>query len=181
MAPASGVGFVVAKARPEPPTIRHHYPDMATFTRSSRTGATALRPAAYAGIAAAVASIGAAIAIRLVPSLTSAITGVHFITTLTLFAMGGALAARLGAAGWRAGMFAGLLDALVGHPIAFLLSSPPDASQVTLPQGTDATPELLATLHVWGAVLGAAAAVVIALVAGAMGGWYARRTLVARS
>ncbi len=149
---------------------------MSTLTPSARTGATALRPAVYAGIAAAVASIGAAVVIRLVPSLTSAATVVHFLTTFTLFTAAGALASRLGAAGWRAGIFAGLLDALIGHPIAFLLSSPPDASQVVLPQGVELTPELLATMHVWGAVFGAAVAVVIAMVAGAIGGWYARRT-----
>lgn len=150
-------------------------------TPPSLQGATALRPATYAGLAAAAVSIGAAVVIRLVPSLTSVVTGVHFLTTLTLFAMGGALAARLGAAGWRAGLFAGLLDALVGHAGAFLLSSPPDASQVTPPPGTDVTPELLASLHLWGAVFGAAGAVVIAMVAGAAGGWYARRVGVARA
>jgi hypothetical protein len=148
-------------------------------TLPSPAGATALRPATYAGIAAAAASIGAAVCIRLAPGLTAVVTGVHFVLTLAVFAMGGALAARLGAAGWRAGMFAGLLDALVGHPIAFLLSSPPEASVVTLPAGVEATPELLASLHLWGAVVGAGAAVVIAIVAGAVGGWYARRIGVA--
>ncbi len=153
---------------------------MTAPTPPSRSGATALRPATYAGVAAATVSIAAALLIRFLPSFTSVVTGVHFLATLTLFTMAGALAARLGAAGWRAGMFAGLLDALVGHPIAFLLSSPPEPPQVTLQIGTEATPELLASLHLWGAVLGAVSAVVIAIVAGAVGGWYARRTGVAR-
>jgi hypothetical protein len=155
--------------------------DMPPPTLPSPTGTTALRPATYAGVAAAAVSIGAAVFIRLAPGLTSIVTGVHFVLTLAVFTMGGALAARLGAAGWRAGMFAGLLDALVGHPIAFLLSAPPEPSAVTLPEGVAATPELLASLHLWGAVVGAAVAVSIAIVAGSVGGWYARRIGMARA
>jgi hypothetical protein len=145
----------------------------------SAATATPLRPATYAGLAAAAVSIIAALIIRAAPPATSLVTTAHLLVNLTLFAMGGALAARLGAAGWRAGLFAGLLDALVGHPIAFLLSAPPDPAQVTVPPGTELTPQLLASMHLWGAVLGAVVAVMLATLAGAAGGWYARRTGVA--
>jgi hypothetical protein len=141
--------------------------------------ATPLRPATYAGVAAAVVSIVAALVIRLAPSAASVVTGLHLAVNITLFVMGGALAARLGGAGWRAGLFAGLVDALVGHPIAFLLATPPDPATVTLPPGMEATPQLLASLHLWGAVLGAITAVCFAVAAGAVGGWYARRSGVA--
>lgn len=152
---------------------------MPTPVLPSRSTATPLRPATYAGVAAAVVSIIAAVIIRLAPPATSVVTTAHLLVNLTLFVMGGALAARLGGAGWRAGMFVGLLDALVGHPIAFLISATPDGSQMTLPPGTEATPELIASLHLWGAVLGAVVAVIFATAAGAVGGWYARRTGVA--
>lgn len=158
---------------------RGRFPVMSTPVIPSRTTATPLRPATYAGVAAAVVSITAAIIIRIAPPATSVVTTVHLLLTVMLFVMGGALAARLGGDGWRAGVFAGLVDALVGHPIAFLISETPDVSQVTLPPGTEATPQLIASLHLWGAVLGAVVAVIIAAVAGAAGGWYARRTGVA--
>lgn len=146
----------------------------------SRPGSTALRPATYAGVAAALVSITAMIVIRLVPAVESVISVVHLLVDVLLFATAGALAATLGVAGWRAGLFAGLLDAIVGHTIAFMLASPPDASKVTAPPGRVLTPELLASMHVWGAVLGAITAILIAMAAGAVGGWYARRRLSAR-
>jgi len=142
--------------------------------------ATALRPATYAGLAAAVVSIVAMIAIRLVPSAESIVSVIHLLVNVLLFATAGALAAQFGVAGWRAGLFAGLLDAIIGHTIAFLLAPPPDASKVTAPPGQVLTPELLASMHVWGAVLGAVFAVLIAIAAGAAGGWYARRRRAAR-
>lgn len=158
---------------------RGRFLGMPTPVIPSHRIATPLRPATYAGVAAAVVSIIAAVIIRVAPPATSVVTTAHLLLTVMLFVMGGALAARLGGDGWRAGVFAGLVDALVGHPIAFLISETPDASQVTLPPGTDATPQLIASLHLWGAVLGAVVAVIIAAAAGAAGGWYARRTGVA--
>ena len=143
--------------------------------------ATPLRPATYAGIAAAVVSIGAAVVIRLWPAAESPMTGVHLVLTFVLFVMGGALAAKLGGDGWRAGLFAGLLDALIGHVIAFLVSRPPDPSRLTLPKGVEATTEVLGAAHLWGAVLGAVVSVVFAIAGGALGGWYARRSGVARA
>lgn len=140
---------------------------------------TPLRPATYAGLAAAVMSVTAAIVIRVAPASEPIVVGLHLLVTATLYLMGGALAARLGGDGWRAGLFAGLLDALVGHAIAFLISEPPDPSRVTLPRGMEPTPQVLAGVHLWGAVLGAAMAVAIGVAAGAAGGWYARRTGVA--
>jgi len=153
---------------------------MSTSVARSNTRATALRPATYAGVAAAVVSIVAMIVIRLVPSAESFVSVVHLLVNVLLFATAGALAARLGVAGWRAGLFAGLLDAIIGHTIAFLLAPPPDASKMTAPPGQVLTPELLASMHVWGAVLGAVFAVLIAIAAGAAGGWYAQRTRSAR-
>ena len=144
------------------------------------TSATALRPATYAGVAAAVVSIVAMIVIRLVPLAESFVSVVHLLVNVLLFATAGALAARLGVAGWRAGLFAGLLDAIIGHTIAFLLAPPPDASKMTAPPGQVLTPELLDSMHVWGAVLGAVVAVLIAIAAGAVGGRYARRRRAAR-
>ena len=137
--------------------------------------ATPLRPATYAGIAAATVSVAAAVAIRIVPTWESLVVGVHFALTVLLYATGGALAARLGGDGWRAGLFAGLLDALIGHTIAFVLAAPLDPARVSLPRGVTTSPQLMASMQVWGAVLGASVAVVIAIGAGAAGGWYAKR------
>ena len=148
---------------------------MPTPVARTNTRASALRPATYAGIAAAVVSIVAMIAIRQVPSAESAVTAVHLLVNVLLFATAGALAATLGVAGWRAGVFAGLLDAIIGHTIAFLIAPVPDASKMTAPPGQVLTPELVASMHVWGAVIGAVGAVLIAIVAGAAGGWYAQR------
>jgi len=145
-----------------------------------RPRSTALRPATYAGVAAAVVSIVAMSVIRLVPAAESVVSVVHLLVNVILFATAGALAARLGVAGWRAGLFAGLLDALVGHTVAFLISQPPDASTVTVPPGTEVTPQMIAMMHVWGAVSGAIVAVLIAIAAGAAGGWYAKRRRAAR-
>ncbi len=142
--------------------------------------ATPLRPATYAGVAAALLSIAAALVVRLSPPLEAAAASVHLVLTFTLYVMGGALATRLGGAGWRAGLFAGLLDALIGHAIAFFISAPPDPARITLPRGVEATPQVLGAMHLWGAVLGAGAAVLFALAGGALGGWYARRTLTER-
>jgi len=153
---------------------------MPTRTATAGPRASALRPATYAGVAAAIVSIVAMIVIRLVPSAESVVSVVHLLVNVLLFATAGALAARFGIAGWRAGLFAGLLDAIIGHTVAFLLSSPPDASNVTAPPGRVLTPELLASMHVWGAVTGAVVAVLIAIIAGAAGGWYARRGRGAR-
>ena len=153
---------------------------MSITVAKSNTRATALRPATYAGLAAAVVSIVAMIVIRQLPAAESIVSVVHLLLNVLLFATAGALAATLGVAGWRAGLFAGLLDAMVGHTIAFLLAPPPDASKMTAPPGEVLTPELLASMHVWGAVLGAVVAVLIAIAAGAAGGWYARRTRTPR-
>lgn len=116
----------------------------------------------------------------MVPAAESLASVIHLLVNVLLFATAGALAATLGVAGWRAGLFAGLLDAIVGRTIAFLLAPPPDAAKMTAPPGQVLTPELLASMHVWGAVVGAIAAVLIAIAAGAAGGWYARRTHIAR-
>ncbi len=137
--------------------------------------ATPLRPATYAGIAAAVTSIAAAIVIRVSPSAESIVVPAHLALTVLFYATGGALAARLGADGWRAGLFAGLLDALIGHAIAFFIAAPPEAGRVSLPNGVQPTPQVLAGVQLWGAVLGAAMAVAFAAAAGAVGGWYAKR------
>jgi len=142
-------------------------------------GATPLRPATYAGLAAAMVSILAALAVRSMPAFETPVAAVHLVLTFVLFVMGGALAARLGGDGWRAGLFAGLIDALIGHAMAFLISEPPDPSRLSLPAGVEATPQLLAAAHLWGAVLGAVTAVLMAIGGGAIGGWYARRTGVA--
>ena len=141
---------------------------------------TALRPATYAGVVAALVSIAAAVVIRLSPSLESAAAVVHLALTTLLYATAGALATRLGADGWRGGMFAGLLDAVVGHTIAYLIAAPPDASRMTFPAGVPVTAETVSRMQAWGAVVGAGAAVVIAMLAGAAGGWYVRRRLHAR-
>lgn len=138
---------------------------------------TPLRPATYAGLAAALVSIIAAVVIRLAPSLEGPATAAHLLLTGALYVMGGALAARLGADGWRAGLFAGLLDALIGHAIAFFIAAPPDPSRITLPTGVEPTPQVLGSLQLWGALLGAATAIAIATACGAAGGWYAKRTL----
>jgi len=134
--------------------------------------ATPLRPATYAGIAAAVVSIVAAIVIRVWPSVEAVAGGVHLVLVFVFYASGGALAARLGAAGWRAGLFAALLDALIGHAIAFFIAAPPDASSVTIPQGVEVTSQV----QLWGTVTGAALTVLLGVIAGAIGGWYAHRT-----
>ena len=137
---------------------------------------TPLRPATYAGLAAAFVSIAAAFVIRASPSLETPTAVAHLLLTGALYAMGGALAARLGADGWRAGLFAGLLDALIGHAIAFLIAAPPDPSRISLPSGVEPTPQLLGSMQLWGALLGAAMAIAIAIACGAAGGWYAKRT-----
>jgi len=149
---------------------------MDTTSRPSLHGATPLRPAAYAGIAAAFVSIAAAIVIRVMPSFETVVVSLHLALTTLLYVTGGALATRLGGQGWRAGLFAGLLDALIGHAIAFFIAAPPDASRVTLPRGIEPTPHVLAQVQLWGAVVGAGGAILVAVAAGAFGAWYARRT-----
>jgi len=149
---------------------------MDTTSRPSLHGATPLRPAAYAGIAAAFVSIAAAIVIRVMPSFETVVVSLHLALTTLLYVTGGALATRLGGQGWRAGLFAGLLDALIGHTIAFFVAAPPDASRMTLPRGVVPTPHVLAQLQLWGAVVGAGGAILLAVAAGAFGAWYARRT-----
>jgi len=135
----------------------------------------------YAGVAAAVVSIAAALAIRFAPNTETAAATVHLLLNTLLYATAGALVARLGAAGWRAGMFAALVDALIGHAIAFLIIPAPDASRVSLPAGMEATPGVLASMHLFGAMAGAALAVVLGLVAGAVGGWAAGRARRSRA
>jgi hypothetical protein len=142
---------------------------------SPRARTSALRPATYAGLAAALLSITAALAIRFAPALETAVAAAHLVATFLLYVTAGALVSRMGAQGWRGGMFAGLVDALVGHPIAYLLAPALDPSKVTLPPGLEPTPAVLATAQQWGAVVGAGSAIVIALAGGALGGWYARR------
>ena len=142
----------------------------------SLSRATPLRPATYAGIAAALTSIIAAIVTRVSPSAESIVAPTHLVLTVLFYSTGGALAARMGADGWRAGLFAGLLDALIGHAIAFFIAAPPEAGRVSLPKGVEATPQVLAGVQLWGAVLGAAMAVAFAAAAGAVGGWYAKRS-----
>lgn len=141
--------------------------------------ATPLRPATYAGIAAALVSILAAVVIRLWPPLEALAGAVHLVLAFMFYAMGGVLAASLGADGWRAGLFAGLLDALIGHAIAFFIAGPPDPTRVTLPAGIEVTPQVLARVQLWGAVTGAGFTIVMGAIAGAVGGWYARRARVA--
>lgn len=138
---------------------------------------TPLRPATYAGVTAALLTIGAQVVIRVAPSLASTIAAAHFIAAFVLFVMAGALATRLGGDGWRAGLFAGLLDALVGHAIAFFIAVPPDPATVTLPRGVEATSQVLGAMQLWGAVLSAIVTIAFAIGGGALGGWYARRTL----
>lgn len=142
---------------------------------SPRARASAVRPATYAGLAAALLSITAALAIRFAPPLESVVAAAHLLATFLLYVTAGALVTRMGAAGWRGGMFAGFVDALVGHPIAYLLAPALDPSKLSLPPGIEPTPAVLATAQEWGAVVGAGSAVVIALAGGALGGWYARR------
>ncbi len=143
---------------------------------SSRTGSpTALRPAAYAGAAAALVSVLAAIAIRTVPTLETVMALAHLVLTALFYATAGALAARLGAAGWRAGLFAGLVDALVGHTLAYVIAAPPDPARISLPAGISQTSENLARAQSWGAIVGAVSTVIIAAGAGALGAWYMRR------
>ncbi len=137
--------------------------------------ATPLRPATYAGIAAAIVSVAAAIVIRVSPALEGVAATTHMVLTVLFYATGGALAARLGADGWRAGVFAGLLDALIGHAIAFFIAAPPAASRMSIPKGVEVTPELLGGMQLWGAVLGAVMAIILAAAAGAAGGWYTKR------
>lgn len=134
-----------------------------------------MRPAVLAGLAAALVSIVAAVLIRTAPAATALVTNLHFLVNLALFTTAGAFVARRGGTGWRAGLLAGALDALLGHSIAFLLSSAPDASVLPVPPGTEVTPELIASMHRVGAIVGAGVAVVIAAVAGAAGAWMARR------
>jgi hypothetical protein len=140
-----------------------------------------MRPALLLGLAAAMASIVAALLIRSVPSSTSLITTLHFVVNLALFTGAGALVARRGGSGWRAGAVAGAVDAVLGHPIAFLLSDPPRELLLSQIASSDVpvTPEqaetLITTMHRTGAVVGAVSAVVIAVIAGAVGAWLARR------
>ncbi len=144
---------------------------------SARNGsATALRPAAYAGAVAAVVSVLAAIVIRTSPTLESVTAVAHLALTALFYATAGALAARLGADGWRAGVFAGLVDALVGHTIAYFIAAPPDPARITLPTGISQTAENLARAQTWGAIVGAVSTVIIAAGAGAVGAWYMRRS-----
>lgn len=138
--------------------------------RPTLRAATPLRPATYAGVAAAAVSVAAAAVLRAAPALESVVMVVHLAAASLLYATGGALAARLGGDGWRAGLFAGLLDALVGHVVAFLLSAPPDPSRLTAPPGRELTPSVVAAMHLWGAVLGAVMAVGLGAVAGWAGG-----------
>ncbi len=149
---------------------------MTTSAQPHTRGATPLRPATYAGIAAAFVSITAAIVIRVMPSFETVVGSIHFALTTLLYITGGALAARLGGQGWRAGLFAGLLDALIGHTIAFRVAAPLVASRVTLPRGMVPTPQVLAQMQLWGAVVGAGGAILLAVAAGAFGAWYAQRT-----
>lgn len=154
--------MIVSPSRPVPPRLARSTP---------------LRPATYAGLTAAFVSIVAAVVIRVSPALETPVAGVHLLLTFSLYVMGGALAARLGGDGWRAGVFAGLLDALIGHAIAFLIAAPPDPTRVSLPRGVEPTPQVLGSIQLWGALLGAAMTVAIGAIAGAIGGWYAKRTL----
>jgi hypothetical protein len=48
---------------------------------------------------------------------------------------------------------------------------------MSLPSGVEATPQVLGAMHLWGAVLGALISLAFATGGGALGGWYARRTL----
>ena len=146
-----------------------------SFQTQPAARATPLRPATYAGIAAATVSVAAAVAIRVVPTWESLVVGAHFALTALVYATGGALAVRLNGDGWRAGLFAGLLDALIGHTIAFVLAAPLDPARVSLPRGVTTSAQLMATMQVWGAVLGASVAIMIAIGAGAAGGWYVKR------
>lgn len=144
---------------------------------SSRSRPSALRPATYAGLAASLLSVAAALSIRLAPSLEGVAATAHLAGTGLLYLTAGALVTRMGADGWRGGLFAGLVDALVGHPLAYALARAPDPSKITLPPGVPPTPEAYATAQQLGAVAGAGGAILIALALGALGGWYARRTL----
>lgn len=137
---------------------------------------TALRAAAYAGAAAALVSIVSALVIRSTPTLESVAAIVHLALTVLFYTTAGALAARFGADGWRAGMFAGLVDALVGHTVAYLIATPPDPARTTLPAAVSQTAENLARMQAWGAVIGAVSTVVIAIGAGALGAFLMRRS-----
>lgn len=142
---------------------------------ASPQGPSALRPAVYAGVCAALASVLAAVAIRMAPGVTALVTTVHLSIALLLYATAGAMASRLGAAGWRAGLFAALLDALIGHALAFFISPTPDAASVRLPPGVEATPEVLGSVHLFGALLGAGVAVALGAIAGGVGAWLVSR------
>jgi uncharacterized membrane protein YeaQ/YmgE (transglycosylase-associated protein family) len=148
-------------------------------TPPSLRSATPLRPASYAGIAAALVSIVGTIVLRAAPAAEALVSPVHLALVLLLYVTGGALAARLGGEGWRAGLFAGLLDALIGHAMAFFIAPAPDASRIQAPPGREITPQLLHAMHLWGAVAGALFTIVLGIVGGAVGSWYARRSGVA--
>ena len=49
-------------------------------------------------------------------------------------------------------------------------------SRISLPSGVEPIPQLLGSMQLWGALLGAAMAIAIATACGAGGGWYAKRT-----
>jgi hypothetical protein len=137
--------------------------------------ATALRPAAYAGAAAALVSVAAAVVIRASPATETLVAIAHLGLTTLFYATAGALAARLGADGWRSGLFAGLVDGVVGHTLAYLIAAPPDPAKITLPAGISQTAENFARMQAWGAVVGAVSTVIIAIGAGAIGAQYMRR------
>ena len=142
---------------------------------SRNVSATALRPAVYAGAAAALVSVISAAVIRSAPALETVTAVAHLGLTMLFYATAGALAVRFGADGWRAGLFAGFVDAIVGHTLAYLIAAPPDPAKISLPAGISQTAENLARAHGWGAILGAISTVIIASGAGAIGAQYMRR------
>jgi hypothetical protein len=137
--------------------------------------ATALRPAAYAGAAAALVSVLSAVVIRAAPTLETVVAVAHLGLTVLFYATAGALAARLGADGWRAGLFAGLVDGICGHTLALLIAAPPDPARIALPSGIAQTAENLARAQTWNAILGAIATVIVATGLGALGAFNVRR------
>jgi hypothetical protein len=129
-------------------------------------------------LAAAVASVISAVIARHVGQgiIGQTVSASHLLLVLTLYAVAGGRSAMAGASAWIGGLFTAALDAAIGHGLAFAISPPPTdpAAYVGMLGRTPAAEEIPA-LQAQAAAAEVLFVLVIGVLAGAIGGWVARR------